>query len=81
MLHVDSEIFSTAISDIDPEYGNMAKTNITWCKTHKYLGMTINYYPPGKVILSTVYYIGKMIDDTPEYMRGEFATSSAISKR
>ena len=50
---------------------------ITWGKVHKYLRMTIDYYSPGKVILSMIDYIGKMIDDIPKEMKGESATPAA----
>ena len=43
-------------------------------KIYKYLGMTIDYYSQGKVIFSMVDYIGKIINDTPEDMKGESAT-------
>ena len=37
---------------------------------HKYLGMTIDYSSPGKVIFSMVEYIRNMIDDISEDMKG-----------
>ena len=36
--------------------------------------MTIDYSSPGKVIFSMIDYIGKMLDDIPEDMKGESAT-------
>ena len=47
---------------------------IMWGKVHKYLGMTIDYSLPGKVILSMINYIRKMIDDIPEDMKGQSST-------
>ena len=44
-------------------------------KIHKYLRMTINNSSLGKLNLSMVDYIGKMIDDTQEKMRGESTTA------
>ena len=38
---------------------------------HKYLGMTIDYSLPGKEIFLMVDYIGKMLDDITEDMKGE----------
>ena len=32
--------------------------------------MTIDYSSPGKLIFSIIYYIGKMIDDIPEDIKG-----------
>ena len=48
-----------------------------WGKVHKYLGMTIDYSSPGKVILSMIKYVGKMIDDIPEDMKGKSSTPAA----
>ena len=39
--------------------------------------MTIDYSLPGKVILSMIKYIGKIIDDIPEDMKGESATPTS----
>ena len=50
MSHVDSDIFSSVLSEIESEYGKIAKMTITQGKIHKYLGMTINYYLLGKLI-------------------------------
>ena len=62
-----SHIYPTAVSrvlaDIDAEYGNIKKMTITQGKVHKYLGMTIDYSSPGKVIFSIIDYIGKMLDN------------------
>ena len=50
---------------------------LTRIKVHKYLGMTIDYSSPGKVILLMIEYIGKMLDNIPEYMKSESATPAA----
>ena len=50
--------------------GNIVKITITWGKIHKYLGMTIDYSSSGKVLISIVDYIGSVINDTPEDIRG-----------
>ena len=47
---------------------------IMWGKIHKYLGMTIEYSSTDKVIFSMINYIGKMLDDIPEDMKGESDT-------
>ena len=39
-------------------------------KIQKYLGMTIEYYLPGKVIFSMIDFIGKIIDCILEQMKG-----------
>ena len=67
--HVDPAVVSSVLADIDAEYGKIAKMNITRGKVHKYLWMTIDYSLPGKLILSMINYIGKMLDDITEYMK------------
>ena len=39
--------------------------------------MTIHYSSPGKIIFSMIDYIGKMLDNIQEYMKGESATPAA----
>ena len=70
ILHVETDIVSSVLSYIGVENINTEKKTITRCKIHKYLGMTIDYLSPGKVIFYLVSYIGKIISDTPEDMRG-----------
>ena len=72
--HVDPAVISSVLADIDVEYGKIEKMIITRGKVHKYLRMTIDYSSPGKVILSMIDYIGKIIDDIPEDMKGEWST-------
>ena len=50
---------------------------ITQGKVYKYLGTTIDYSSPVKVILSMIEYTGKMLDDIPEDTKGESATPAA----
>ena len=47
---------------------------ITQGKVHKYLSMTIDYSSYGKVLFLMINYIGKVLDDIPEDMKGESAT-------
>ena len=65
MLHVDSEIFSSVLADIDTEYRNISKMTITRGKIHKDPRMTIDYSFPGKEIFSMVDYIGNILNDIP----------------
>ena len=46
-------------------------------KLHKYLGMTIDYSSPGKLMFSMINYIGKILDNIPEDMKGVSATPAA----
>ena len=63
--HVDPTVVSSALADIDAEYGKIAKMTITRGKVHKYLR------------ISMFNYIGKMLDDIPKDMKGESAAPDA----
>ena len=52
--HVDPAIVSSVLFDIDTEYGKISIMTITRGKVHKYLGRTIDYSSPGKVIFSMI---------------------------
>ena len=43
---------------------------IMWGIIHKYLGTTIDYSFPGKLIFLMVEYIVNMLDEIPEDMKG-----------
>ena len=59
--HVEPSVVSSVLSDIDVEYGKISKMTITWGRVHKYLGMTIDYSSPGKVIFLIINYIVKCL--------------------
>ena len=63
MSHVDSDIVSRILANIDSEYRKIVKMAITRGKIHNYLGITIYYSSSGKVNFSMVDYIGKILDD------------------
>ena len=75
--HVDPVVISRVLAEIDAEYEKIWKMTITRGKVHKYLGMTIDYSSPGKVIFLMIDYIGNMIDDITESMKGESDTPDA----
>ena len=75
--HVDPVVISSVLSDIDAEYGKIAKMTIMRGKVHKYLSMTIDYSSPGKLILYIINYIGKIIGNIPKDMKGGSATPAA----
>ena len=75
--NVDPAIISSILSDIDAEYGKISKMTITRGKVHKYLVMIIDCSSPGEIIFSIIDYIGKMLDNIPEEMKGGLATPYA----
>ena len=75
--HVDPAVVSRVLADIDAEYGKISKMTIMRGKVHKYLGISIDYSSPGKLIFYMIDYIGKIIDDIPEDMKGESVTPAS----
>ena len=73
--HFDPAFISSALPDIIRNMRRFSKMTIMRGKVHKYLGMAIDYSLSGKVILSMIDYIGNMIEDIPEYLKGKSATS------
>ena len=70
MSHDDSDIFYSILAYIDAENGNITKMTITQGKKHKYIGMNIEHSSPRKLILPMLDYIGNILDETPEDIRG-----------
>ena len=68
--NVDPTVISSVIDDIDAEYGKIVKMTITRVIVHQCLRMTIDYSSLGKLISSMIGYIGRILDDIPEYIKG-----------
>ena len=75
--HVEPAVFFSILAEIDAEYGRITKMTIMWGNVHRYLRMTIYSSSTGKLIFLMVDYIGNMLDDIPEDMKGESATPDA----
>ena len=77
LSHVDMEVLESIISKIELEFGKEAPLTVTRGKIHEYLGMTIDFSDPGKVIFSMIDYVQKLIDETPEELLKGACTSPA----
>ena len=75
--HVYPSVIYIVLAEITEEYEKIEKMSIKRVKVHKYLGMTIDYSLPGKVILPMIDYIGNMLDDIPEVIKRGSATPDA----
>ena len=72
--HVDPEVVTAVIEGLKSEFGKEAPLTITRGKIHEYLGMTFDYSLRGKVKITMIDYIKKMLAELPNDMDGEFAT-------
>ena len=64
--HVDGNMNREILTILQQEYGKEALIPSTTGKVHDYLGMTIDYSTPGKVVFHMEDYIDRMINECPE---------------
>ena len=75
--HVDMSAIEHVIKKLESEFGKETPLTITRGKIHEYLGMTIDFSEPGKVIFSMLEYIQKILDDAPKELFTGASTSPA----
>jgi hypothetical protein len=75
--HVDHNVVSHVIDQLDEEFGKEAPLTKTRGLVHEYLGMTLDYSNPGKIMILMIDYIQAMLDELPADMDGEAATPAA----
>ena len=76
--HVDSNMNREILAILQKEYGKEAPIPSTTGKIHDYLGMTIDYSTPGKVVFCMEDYIDHMVDECPEVLlKGNPASPAA----
>ena len=63
--HVDGNVNREILTILQQEYGKEAPTPSTTGQIHDYLGMTIDYSTPGKVVFCMEDYIDHMINKCP----------------
>ena len=63
--HVDGNVNQEILAILQWEYRKEAPIPSTTGKLHDYLGMTIHYSTPGKVVFRMEDYIDRMIDECP----------------
>ena len=72
--HKNPEVVTAIIKQLNDEFGEKAPLTVTRGKTHEYLGMTLDYSEEGKVKISMIDYVKKVLDDVPNDMAGESVT-------
>ena len=72
--HKNPSVVTSVIEQLNAEFGEKAPLTVTRGKVHEYLGMTIDYSSPGKVMISMKDYIKSMLEALPSDMDGESAT-------
>lgn len=75
--HSDPNVVTSVVKQLEQEFGKEAPLTVTRGKLHDYLGMTIDYRTPGKVMIAMFDYIDNMLSELPEDMNGEAATPAS----
>ena len=72
--HVESKIVDGILNRLETEYRKEVPITVTRGKVHDYLGMMLNFREEGKVKISMVVYIEKMLAELPPDMDGTAPT-------
>ena len=75
--HVSDEVLESQRKLLNDEFGREAPLTGTTGLVHDYLGMTLDYSVPGKVIITMSDYIEGMLSEAPPSLLGESATPAA----
>jgi hypothetical protein len=68
--HVDKKVVDTVIDLLNSEFGKETPLSVVHGKEHDYLGMHIDYTIPGKVKITMIDYIERMLKELPDDMGG-----------
>ena len=68
--HVDGDVVTSIIEILDKEFGKHKPLTVQRGLLHDYLGMTIDFSIIGKVMITMIDMIEKMLDDVPDDMDG-----------
>ena len=72
--HKDPKVVSEVIALLNKKYGELQEVTENRGKIHDYLGMTIDYTIPGKVVFRMDDYVAGILEEAPDDMDGVAAT-------
>ena len=76
--HVDSQVVSEVLGELEKEYGKEAPLTVSRGKKHNYLGMVLDFSTRGAVQITIYDYIKNMLAELPAVMDGESRTPAAL---
>ena len=79
IAHIDGKVNQYILETLQKEYGKEAQIPSTTGKVHEYLGMTIDYSTPGKVVFRMEDYIDRLIKECPNDLLKGNPTSPAAN--
>ena len=68
--HVDPSMLDTFMDDLNQVFGKESLGMVHKGPHHDYLGITLDYSSPGKVIVDMKQYIDKILSETPPDIKG-----------
>ena len=77
--HIDGKVNQYILDTLQKEYGKEAPIPSTTGKIHEYVGMTIDYTKPGKVVFRMEDYIDRLIKECPDGLLKGNPTSPAAN--
>ena len=77
LSHVSDRVLDKVIASLNECYGKITLLTVTRRKVHDYLGMTIDYSVPGKVIICMDDYVRAILDKAPPDMARVVLTPAA----
>jgi hypothetical protein len=80
IAHVDPQVVSNVIELLQQKYGTV-DAPLTVCRgmIYDYLGMTLDYTVPGKVMINMDHYVNELLDEVPADMRNGTSTTPAAA--
>ena len=72
--HVDTGVVDGVLATINNEFGKETPITVTRGKVHDYLGMTLDFTKPGKVMIKMLEYIDSFLEQLPTDINVEAST-------
>ena len=77
LSHKSSRVVDSIIAWLESEYSRVDKMMIRQGKVHNYLGMRLDFFKPGKVMVDIEAYLDEIFHHLPSDMDGNTTTPSA----
>lgn len=77
--HVESEVVSSVIADLNKEFGKETPLTETRGKIHDYLGMTLDFSKDGKVQVDMTRYVAEILAEVDDEITGGTAPTPAAT--
>ena len=76
MSQIDPRVLDTFVDELNQVFGKESPVVVRKGPCHNYLGITLDYLSPGKVIVDMKQYIDNVLSETPPDIKGVAQTPS-----